>query len=52
MPAVDDERERVELAVPPEERVTLVGVSEAVRPKRETDVERATLPEKPFKLSS
>jgi len=52
MSAVDDERVRVELPVPPEDRVTLSGETEAISPERETDVERATFPEKPFRLTS
>ncbi len=43
---------RVEDPVPPEERLTLVGLREAVRPEEgETDAERATLPEKVLRLA-
>jgi hypothetical protein len=39
---------RVDLAEPPETRATLVGLSAAAGPERETLAERLTVPEKPF----
>ncbi len=41
---------RVEEAVPPELRGTLVGLTEAVKPEGVTDVERLIVPVKPARL--
>ena len=41
---------RVEDPVPPDVRLTLVGLTDAARPEGETDVVNDTLPEKPFWL--
>ncbi len=40
----------VEVLEPPEERVTLVGLREAVGPVGETDLDRETVPPKPAML--
>ncbi len=42
---------RVDDPDPPEERLTLVGFSDAVRPDGETALERETVPEKLFRLA-
>ena len=41
---------RVDDPEPPEERVTLVGLSEADRPDGETEADRLTVPVKPLRL--
>ena len=41
---------KVEVAVPPLDKLRLVGLSEAVSPVGETLVERETVPEKPYRL--
>ena len=41
---------RVEVPVPPDERVMSVAVKEVVGPEGETPAEMATVPEKPFRL--
>ena len=41
---------RAEVPVPPDERVMLVGLREAVAPGGETDVARLTVPAKPLRL--
>ncbi len=46
MPIVVELTVRVEVAVPPLVRVTLVGLSEAVRPEGETVADRDTVPVK------
>ncbi len=43
-------RVRVEVLVPPELRITLVGLTETERPEGDTAVARATVPAKPFRL--
>lgn len=43
---------KVEVAVPPLDTVTLVGLSEAVSPVAETLTARETVPEKPYKLAT
>jgi len=43
---------RVELAVPPEVRVTLVGLKPRVRPEDETESVRLTVPANPPRLVS
>ena len=43
-------RVRVEDPVPPEVRVTLVGLTEAVRPEGDADVVRLIVPAKPLTL--
>jgi len=42
---------RVDEADPPEERLTLVGFIEAVRPDGDADAERVTVPEKLLRLA-
>jgi len=49
---VEDERVRVEDAVPPEVRLRLVGLSEAVNPDGDTDDARLTVPAKLLTLVS
>ncbi len=51
VPGVDEDAVRVEDPDPPDERVTLVGLTDAVRPEGETVDESVTIPEKPFKLA-
>ena len=41
---------RVEVPVPPDVRVMLVGLREAVMPEGETEVARLTVPVKPLRL--
>jgi len=47
---VDELMERVELPVPPEERVTLWGFRERLRPEGELFAESETVPVKPLRL--
>ncbi len=42
---------RVDDPLPPDESVTLVGLTGAVRPDCDTDVESITVPEKPLRLA-
>lgn len=49
---MEDERVRVEDAVPPEVRLRLVGLSEAVNPDGDTDDARLTVPAKLLTLVS
>ncbi len=51
MPGVDDERVRVEVAVPPDVTVTLDGLREPVTPEGKDVAERETVPEKPLMLA-
>jgi len=41
---------RVALPVPPEFKTTLAGLRPATGPEGETDAEKLTVPEKPFRL--
>lgn len=41
---------RVDDPDPPEERATLVGLSDAVRPGGDAEAETATVPAKPYRL--
>ena len=50
MPGVEELTDSVELPVPPEERETLDGLSERVRPDGELVPDRVTVPAKPFRL--
>jgi len=52
LPGVDDERVRVELADPPEDRATLTGFREAAAPEGKAAAERDRVPEKPLMLAS
>jgi len=48
---VEDETESVEDPEPPEDNVTLVGLSDAVKPEGVTDEDKETLPEKLLRLA-
>jgi len=47
LPTVEEETVRVDEPDPPEVRVTLVGLSDAVRLEGDAEAERATVPAKP-----
>ena len=42
---------RVEVPVPPDVRLTLIGLREAVTPEGEADATRLTVPAKPLRLA-
>ena len=48
---MEDETESVEDPEPPEDNVTLVGLSDAVKPEGVTDEDKETLPEKLLRLA-
>ena len=52
LPATGDDTVSVDEAEPPEERLTLVGLSEVVGPDGDEEAERATVPEKLFRLAN
>ncbi len=51
VPGVEEKAVRVDDADPPDERVTLVGLTVDVKPEGETVDESDTVPEKVFKLA-
>ncbi len=48
---MEDETESMEDPEPPEDNVTLVGLSDAVKPEGVTDEDKETLPEKLLRLA-
>ena len=48
---MEDETESVEDPEPPDDNVTLVGLSDAVKPEGVTEEDKETLPEKPLRLA-
>ena len=52
MPAVEEPTESVELLVPPEERETVAGFNERLRPDGELVADRVTVPAKLLWLAS
>ena len=48
---MEDETESVEDPEPPDDNVTLVGLSDAVKPEGVTDEDKETLPEKLLRLA-
>jgi len=48
---VDEETVRVDDPDPAEVRVTLVGLTDAVKPEGDVAVERTTVPAKPYRLA-
>src|SRR5713226_5391823 len=51
LPGVEEETLSVDEAEPPEDRVTLVGLSDTARPDGEADAESVTVPENPLRLA-
>ncbi len=52
IPVAEDVKERVDVAVPPDERVTLVGLRETVGPAGEEEPDSAMVPLKLFRLDN